>query len=245
MQEIRQPRGSQEGSNAEAARAFSGRPSFSFADSRVSTAQLHRTVEMIGASPRVAAQRRMAEAMSGKIIQRSRQGPNVVGAFTSIPNGTLATTLQDWKILADFDMKATFATDNTPAGRWGEYRQYIRGYFRTTNHATQTSTDLVHPLCPGTTLSAVNWQEDGDAGGGYGRRANSAAGDQYTDLGAGGSKYEGEDHPESDPVQPGNTLRMYLEFKGQLIATGGGVADTVLAESLWSIDKSRTRNAPP
>lgn len=193
--------------------------------------------------PRPAMQRRMAEAINCKVTQRALQGAAVAGEFTDIPKGQIGTTLQDWKILADFNMKAKFSPDHTAAGQWGEFRQYIRGYFRTTNHATNASSDLKHPLCPGTYLHETNWQEDGDAGGGYGRRANSAGGDQYTDLGAGGSKYEGEDHPESDPVQAGNTLRMHLEFKGQLIATGGGVADTVLAESLWSIDKSRKRNA--
>ena len=174
-------------------------------------------------------------------MQRSLQGPNVAAAFTSIPSGKIATKLKDWKILADFDMKAKFSPDNTPAGRWGEFRQYIRGYFRTTKTATGAVTDLVHPLIPGTTLHETNWQEDGDAGGGYGHRPGTGPGDAYTDK-PDGSIYAGEDHPESDPVQSGESLHMHLEFKGELIETGGSTPDTILDTKYWHIDQKRNRS---
>ena len=35
---------------------------------------------------------------------------------------------------------------------------------------------------------------------------------------------------------------MYLEFKGELIETGGGTPDTILDTKYWHIDQKRNRS---
>ena len=181
----------------------------------------------------------VAVKIASEVAQFKKVGTEIKSRFTSMPKGVLSTKYVDHTIQADFDMKAKFAPDYLETGRSGQYRQYVRGFFRTTDAKGQVS-DLKHPLTPGQYLDEKKWQEDGTAEGGYGHRPCNIEGDKYIEADY-GSDYHGHDAPESDPINAGETVHMYLEFNGQLIETGGGKADEITDTRAWKIDKKESR----
>jgi hypothetical protein len=161
----------------------------------------------------------------------------VNGKFESIPTGTLPAALNSsGELGASFDMTGKFNATVIPCNcSCGEYRQYVRGYFK--NNGTAVS----HDLCANK-LDPTTWHEDCATIGGtdykYGYRAQAFATSKFTEPDqAGGCKFLGKDYPRLGG-STGDKLEVNLEFKGELIDTCNG--NKSLASSTWKVVGSAT-----
>jgi hypothetical protein len=176
----------------------------------------------------------VSEPVEAKQGPASPSGPaapacSVTGRFTRIPSGALTARMSGNRLHRAFRMRARF---NAPRGcscSCGEYRQYVKGYFRA------DGVDVSHTLGPGRTLSRTTFQEDGDLslGTAYGYRSSLGTGSRFLSSQATGCRFQGEDDPGLANTDSGVALEMNLEFQGDLIDTCNGNA--VIATSTWSV----------
>lgn len=205
------------------------RPGSGFVDNRRASL-VQRKTDSRSRSATVANIGVMSKAYGKTTLQRHKKGEAIGATFDEIPAGTLAADWDGKKLSKGFTMKATFNPDETNAGGWGEYRQYIKGEY------LYDDTVHEHDLGDGAKLKKDEWQEDGP--GRYGHRDEPGTMSKYIDDPDGGSSFEGEDEPEWGDADPGERMRMLLDFKGQLIDTKD---DSVLKESLWKVEGDETR----
>ncbi|MDJ0900751.1 MAG: DUF4157 domain-containing protein [Xenococcus sp. MO_188.B8] len=173
-------------------------------------------------------------------IQRLISGPTVSGHFTTIPNGTLVPTWDNSAnvLTTKFHMNATFDVPKSTKGGRGEYRQYIKGYFKTNGVLDD------HTLIGAEKLDANTWKEDGDATGGYGYHNSQTTGNKYTETSTGKEMYKGIDNPESNTPSVGKEAEMNLNFKGQLVdADAKGATTSVIVEKTWNVIGKDTRTS--
>lgn len=160
----------------------------------------------------------------------------VTGSFVNIPNGiTLVATLVGNQLGARFAMIADFAPTTIPCScSCGEYRQMVRGVFKT-NGVAQT-----HQLC-GTSLSPTTFQEDCGVFGGntyrYGYRSNPFASSLFSSPDqATGCRFTGSDYPRLQGAS-GDSLEIDLDFQGSLVDT---CTNATLATAEWSVGGTAT-----
>lgn len=155
--------------------------------------------------------------------------------FTSIPSGKITASFSGSTLGAPFDMKGSFVT-NTPCNcSYGEYRQYVRGYFKS------DGTKVTHNLCSNT-LDESTYHEDCATSGGtnlkYGYRSIPFGTSNFNNPDqAGGCDFVGWDHPGISGAT-GKSLEVKLEFLGALIDTSS--SNKVLKASSWSVEGSGT-----
>ena len=152
--------------------------------------------------------------------------------FTSIPSGKLTAGFRGNKFGAAFRMNATMHSNVPCSSKNGEYRQYVKGYFR------KNGRNVTHPLC-GTALSSTTYQEDCGISNGkvlkYGYRSNKFATsyfdspDQIT-----GSRFNGYDAP-GIRTSSGDSVEINLQFIGKLVDVSNG---RTLKTSSWSVEGS-------
>jgi hypothetical protein len=155
----------------------------------------------------------------------------VSASFSSIPSGAVAASLSGSKLGAPFDMVGNFSATRIPCTcACGEYRQYIRGYFK------KNGSTVTHRLC-GTDLDPTNYQEDCVRIGGtdykYGYRSLAFATSNFTNPDqATGCRFEGHDNP-GITGSSGDDLEVNLDFIGTLVDTCDG--NVVRTSSSWSV----------
>jgi hypothetical protein len=160
----------------------------------------------------------------------------VSASFSTIPSGAVAATLSGTKLGATFDMHGNFSATRIPCScSCGEYRQYVRGYFK------KNGSTVTHHLC-GTDLDATNYQEDCVSIGGkdykYGYRSNAFATSNFVNPDqATGCRFEGHDYP-GIRGSSGDSLEVNLDFIGILIDTCDG--NVTRAASNWSVQGTAT-----
>jgi hypothetical protein len=160
----------------------------------------------------------------------------VSASFSTIPSGAVAATLNGTKLGAPFDMIGNFSATRIPCScACGEYRQYVRGYFKS------NGTTVTHHLC-GTDLDPTNYQEDCARIGGrdykYGYRSNAFATSNFVNPDqATGCRFEGHDNP-GITGSSGDSLEVNLDFIGTLVDTCDG--NVVRASSSWSVKGTAT-----
>jgi hypothetical protein len=158
--------------------------------------------------------------------------------FTSIPSGKLSATTGSGKFGASFNMNAQFTTPIPCTCVSGEYRQFVRGFFKV-NGVAQT-----HALCSNT-MDTSTWNEDCATIGGtdykYGYHSIPFATSKFTDPDqATGCTFNGFDFPgfKFSAFSSGDKLEMHLEFQGKLVDASSG--DAQLAASSWTVEGSTT-----
>jgi hypothetical protein len=150
------------------------------------------------------------------------------------PGGDITADWDGTKISKQFDMQANFTPESEQ--KYGEYRQYVKGYFST------PSGDLTHNMGASGTLDRKEYREDGP--GQYGHRSG------YTNYDAAdgkdiydqpdrltGKHFVGRDTPSLTPGGKGE-YTMDLSFKGQLIDTRNNQA---YITNYWHISKTVTK----
>ncbi len=152
----------------------------------------------------------------------------------AVPDGDIVADWNGTKISKQFDMETTFSPENEQ--KYGEYRQYVKGYFST------PSGDLVHNMGAGGTLDRKDYREDGP--GLYGHRSG------WTNYDAADGKdiYDQPDRPtgkhflgrDTPSLSPGGTgeYAMDLSFKGELIDTRNSQS---FVTKYWHISKTVTK----
>jgi hypothetical protein len=160
----------------------------------------------------------------------------LTGAFSTIPSGPLAATLNSSGGLgASFQMIGDFNVDPIPPCICGpgEYRQYVRGTI------SRNGTNLVFPMC-GYNLHPTRFQEDCAISGGtqyrYGYRSQPFATSNFTPDQQIGCRFEGVDDPRVFG-STGETLGIDVEFNGQLV---NRITGAVLASSTWTVQGTAT-----
>jgi hypothetical protein len=135
-------------------------------------------------------------------------------------------------------MNAEFTTKVPCTCVSGEYRQFVRGFFKINGSA------LTHALCSNT-LSTTAWNEDCATIGGtdykYGYHSIPFATSKFTNPDqATGCTFNGIDFPGigTASLSSGDRLQIHLEFQGKLVDASS--ADTVLVASSWIVDGSGT-----
>ncbi|MCP3960144.1 MAG: hypothetical protein GY719_20050 [bacterium] len=171
-------------------------------------------------------------------IQMHRVGTPIGAEFGDMPNGKLDASYDDLQgYLGDtFAMNATFDPDQTDAGGWGEYRQYVKGYVKADDRVIQ------HEIGDGSFLAEDSWKEDSATNNGvwetYGNRAlEGSAGNRYIDDDEGGSRFEGSDSPGLHwrVLEDGeDKLEINMKFKAELIDTD--TPDSAIKTKLWSVE---------
>lgn len=181
----------------------------------------------------------------------------IAGRFLQVPSGALVpqwspilrTFRCPFLVQAQFDLIAVPGA-RRGRGMWrGQYRQFVRGYFR------RNGAVVPHPLPFNALLDPVNFQLDGPRHSRlyYGirrevpelGRANLYGVDLETmplrgGFNANGAFFHCSDTP-SIPGEPGQTLEIHLEFRGFLVDLD---SLTVLAESEWTVSGRCTVPAP-
>ena len=155
--------------------------------------------------------------------------------FTSIPSGKLTPTYSGGSFGASFDMKAEFETPIPCTCVSGEYRQFVRGWFKA------NGAKVTHRLC-GSDLDAASYQEDCTRIGGtdykYGYHSIPFATSKFTNPDqATGCNFIGYDRPAITGTT-GDVLEMNLEFIGKLVDASD--RDRELKSSSWSVVGSVT-----
>lgn len=162
----------------------------------------------------------------------------LTGKFTNIPNGTLTATLSGRKLGFPFDMKALFTNTSGDCSK-GEYRQYIKGFFKNNDQF------INHRLCDLVWLEITSFHEDGCGLAGTNPGPCTAYGhrecpdhpyDKYLPSRATGCTFEGWDYPGISG-NSGDRLEMDLHFNAELIDTA---TNTVLATANWRVTGSAT-----
>jgi hypothetical protein len=163
-----------------------------------------------------------AKQINQNRIQRVKKGDKIGAEFTVIPDGNVAPSFYNNSkhFGSSFNMIAKFNPDQVDKDVGyitGEYRQYIKGYFKAGNKINP------HQLSKDAMLDKDKWNEDGNSKGyePYGHRYKNLARssfNKYTDKGEEGSIFEGSDKP-SIPVDKGERVEMNLDFKGELYET--------------------------
>ncbi|MEO5649836.1 MAG: hypothetical protein ABIR03_07940 [Ginsengibacter sp.] len=155
--------------------------------------------------------------------------------FTTIPSGSLAATFASGKLGAPFSMKANFNSNVPCTCGCGEYRQYVRGYFKS------NGTAITHRLC-GNTLDPAAFYEDCATIGGkdykYGYHSNKFATSFFNNPDQnGGCDFNGTDYPGVTGAS-GDKLEVNLDFIGKLVDACD--SDKELKKSSWSVKGSVT-----
>jgi hypothetical protein len=158
--------------------------------------------------------------------------------FTSIPSGTLTPTVSGGKFGVPFDMKAEFTTPIPCTCVSGEYRQFVRGFFKV------NGTALTHALCSNT-MSPTTFFEDCATISGtdykYGYHSIAFATSKFTNPDqATGCNFVGFDYPgiNTGSLSSGDKLEIHLDFQGKLVDASSG--DAQLAASSWTVDGKTT-----
>jgi hypothetical protein len=158
--------------------------------------------------------------------------------FTSIPSGTLTPTVSVGKFGAPFDMKAEFTTAVPCTCVSGEYRQFVRGFFKI------NGTALTHALCSNT-MSTTTFFEDCATVSGtnykYGYHSIPFATSNFSNPDqATGCNFVGFDYPGVNigSLSTGDKVEIHLDFQGKLVDASSG--DAQLAASSWTVDGSTT-----
>lgn len=157
------------------------------------------------------------------------------GEFTSVPDKHVKAQInpKNGRLEAPFGLTARF--DGEDAGH-GEYRQYVRGYFKVDGHK------LTHILCGTVELDEVVYHEDGCGPGhgctAYGHRTcpNQRGPHAITEYMP--SRKKGPDYTMLDTPglgtanpKPGRVIEFHLEFRGVLLDVRTGKE---LAAEEWS-----------
>lgn len=143
----------------------------------------------------------------------------------------------------------------------GEYRQFVRGYFRTIE-MNGNRTDRRHVLAGGAVMSESLFQEDGGNGApGYGHRNSvyrvnpnrdpdeqEGYNDRFLPDRANGCQYRGTDNPGvmvGDGYPPGATVIVHLDFMALPVDTcQPGPARPLTAPFFWQVRGQYTRSPP-
>ena len=161
----------------------------------------------------------------------SLQGAAVVASF-AIPTGRSGMKNSGGRVHESFEMHIDWdTTSGTPAH--GEYRQYIKGYFKI------NGVEITKPLYGGANLEKTVYHEDGDgAGFRYGHRADAGStSDVFSNPNrATGSRYRGWDDPGVRGPS-GTTVDFSLTFKGQTFDTSQNKHG---AANVWTVAFSGT-----
>jgi hypothetical protein len=200
----------------------------------------------MSSGPPVTGVQRALDSESGRIgIVVQRNGcADVWLKERQLPTGTIPATLAVKKLSGGWNMHGSFGSDPPKAdvcGRFGEYRQWVRGRF------TRNGQPAAKTL-PDGELQPDAFLEDGDATGRkYGYHEISFPGSEFTNPDqATGQTWEGQDDPGLFAKNPGDTLGVDLEFRGEFIDTRRPT--TPLAQSTWRVAGEATypdSAAPP
>jgi hypothetical protein len=177
---------------------------------------------------------------TGIVVQRD--GCNRVWVENmDLPTGTIPAELMLRKLRAGWEMSGRFGSDPPKAdvcGRFGEYRQWVKGRFTRNGQ-------LAPKTLPDGKLEPDRFREDGDTQGlKYGYHGIKFSGSKFTRPDqATGQTWKGQDDPGMVAKDPGDTLGVELDFRGEFIDTRHPA--TPLRESTWRVAGEATYPGSP